>query len=70
LQKERYQLDYSLSGKHLALASEKGHIAILDWKSRRLKLEININDKIRDVKFLQGDQTFAVALNCSYSSSP
>jgi len=56
----RYCLDYSLNGNILALGGSKGHIALLDWKSKNLKCEINVKENIRAIKFLQSENIFAV----------
>ena len=47
-----YVNDYSLNGRRLMLAGSLGHIAILDWKSKNLACEFNVQDEIKDCKFL------------------
>lgn len=37
-----YSLDFTRSGKHVALAGRKGHLAVLDWKQARLVTEIQV----------------------------
>ena len=40
-----YSLDFTRSGKHVALAGRKGHIAIMDWKEARLITELQVCPK-------------------------
>jgi len=56
-----YSLDYTRNGNFLALAGRNGHVAILEWKKKNLKREFNVNDKIRDIKFLHNENMIAVA---------
>lgn len=52
LQFGEYVNDYSLNGRKLMLTGSLGHVAILDWKSKNLSCEFNVQDEIRDCKFL------------------
>lgn len=45
----------------MLLAGRKGHISLLDWKEKDLTLEFHAKELVRDVKFLQNEQMFAVA---------
>ena len=56
----RYSLDYTRNGRHLLLGSEKGHLAMLDWKRKSIVCEINVKETIRNVKFLHNENMFAV----------
>ncbi|ANB15769.1 Utp7p [Sugiyamaella lignohabitans] len=57
-----YCADYSLTGNSLVLGGQKGHIAAFDWKQGKLSTELNVNETVRAVKWLQSDnQFFAVA---------
>jgi U3 small nucleolar RNA-associated protein 7 len=56
-----YKVDYSRNGNNLLLAGEKGHIALMKWKSKSLVCEFNIKERIKDVKFLQSENFYAVA---------
>ena len=47
-----YQLDITRNGKYLLLGGRKGHLAMLDWKSKNLVCEFQAKDKVRDVQFL------------------
>lgn len=51
-----YNLDFSRDGQELLLGSSQGHVALLDWKTKNLKCEFNVKQKIRDVKFLHNNQ--------------
>lgn len=37
-----YSVDFSHSGKYLAMAGEKGHLAVLDWQQSRLISEVQV----------------------------
>ena len=56
-----YHVDYTRNGKHLLMGGRKGHICMMDWKNKELVTEFSVNEKIRDVKFLQDHKLFAVA---------
>ena len=44
-----YTLDITRNGKYLLLGGRKGHLAMLDWKSKNLVCEFQAKDKVRDV---------------------
>ncbi|KAK5944153.1 putative U3 small nucleolar RNA-associated protein 7 [Knufia obscura] len=56
-----YTANYTRNGKQLLLAGQKGHIATCDWRSGRPGCELNLNETVRDAKWLHNDQYFAVA---------
>ncbi|MEW5304015.1 MAG: hypothetical protein WDW36_006654 [Sanguina aurantia] len=56
-----YSVDFSHSGKYLAMAGEKGHLAVLDWQQSRLISEVQVAETTRDVKFLHNEMFFAAA---------
>lgn len=57
-----YTLDYSRTGNHLLIGGRKGHVAAFDWKQGTLQTEIQVNETVKAVKWLQSDnQFFAVA---------
>jgi U3 small nucleolar RNA-associated protein 7 len=56
-----YMMDYSRSGRHLLLAGNKGHIAMLNAHTFRLQTEFHLKETVRDVKFLHNSNMFAVA---------
>jgi U3 small nucleolar RNA-associated protein 7 len=56
-----YMLDYTRSGRHLALAGAKGHIALVDAYEQDLITEFNVRETIRDIHWLHNESMFAVA---------
>jgi U3 small nucleolar RNA-associated protein 7 len=56
-----YAADYTRNGRHLLLAGRKGHIATCDWRAGKPGCELNLNETIRDAKWLHNAQYFAVA---------
>ncbi|ODO03497.1 U3 small nucleolar RNA-associated protein 7 [Cryptococcus wingfieldii CBS 7118] len=56
-----YKVDYTRNGRHLAIASSRGHIATFDWQAGRLHSEIHLKETVRDIKFLHSEAFFAVA---------
>jgi len=63
-------MDYSINGNILALGGSKGHVALLDWKSKNLKCEINVKENVRAIKFLQSENIFAVIIFISIKDCP
>ncbi|KAF2636552.1 BING4CT-domain-containing protein [Massarina eburnea CBS 473.64] len=53
--------EYTRNGRDLLLASRKGHLACLDWRDGKLGCELQLNETIRDAKWLHNNQSFAVA---------
>lgn len=50
-----YINDYSLNGRSLMLASDMGHVALMDWKNKNLSCEFHVKDLIRDCKFIHSN---------------
>lgn len=48
-----YSLDTTRNGKYLLLAGRKGHLAMLEWKTKNLVCEFQAKDRVRDVCFMQ-----------------
>lgn len=62
-----YTIDYSRSGNSLLLGGTKGHIASFDWKQGTLGCELNVNETVRSVKWLQNDNQFFAAAQKKYT---
>lgn len=56
-----YVADYTRNGRGLLLAGRKGHVSTMDWRAGQLGCEIQLQETIRDAKWLHNDQYFAVA---------
>ena len=47
--KGSYTMDYSSNGRNLIIGSRKGHIASIDWFTKNLRCEIEVEETVRDV---------------------
>ena len=56
-----YTGDYTRNGRNLLLAGRKGHISTIDWQGGVLGCELQLQQTIRDAKWLHNNQYFAVA---------
>nr|GME02639.1 probable U3 small nucleolar RNA-associated protein 7 [Ipomoea batatas] len=56
-----YTLDFTSSGRYMALAGRKGHLAIVDMKNLNLIKELQVRETVRDVVFLHNELFFAAA---------
>lgn len=56
-----YVFDYTRNGRQLLLGGRKGHVATMDWRDGKLGCELQLGETVRDVKWLQNNQFFAVA---------
>ncbi|GMS95602.1 hypothetical protein PENTCL1PPCAC_17777, partial [Pristionchus entomophagus] len=62
-----YRIDYSSNGRFLAMGGRKGHVAALDWQTKKLLFETNVLEKVNDIQFLHTETMLAVAQkNYSY----
>lgn len=58
-----YTLNFTPSGRYMAIAGRKGHIGILDVKNMDLLKEFQVRETVRDIVFLHNEQLFAAAQN-------
>lgn len=56
-----YVGDYTKNGRHLLVAGRKGHVATMDWRDGKLGCELQLMETVRDAKYLNNEQRFAVA---------
>ena len=56
-----YTVDYTRNGRGLLLAGRKGHVSTMDWRAGKLGCELQLQETVRDAKWLHNDQYFAVS---------
>eukprot|EP00884_Botryococcus_braunii_P011281 jgi/Botrbrau1/20153/Bobra.0173s0055.2 len=56
-----YSLDFTRSGRYMAIAGRKGHLALMEWQKGRLISEVQVREVTRDVKFLHNEMFYAAA---------
>ena len=56
-----YIADYTRNGRGLLLAGRKGHVSTMDWRDGKLGCELQLQETIRDAKWLHNNQYFAVS---------
>jgi U3 small nucleolar RNA-associated protein 7 len=52
-------VDYTPNGRHLLLGGKDGHLAAFDWMTKRLHTEVQINERVRAVRYKYYTQLFA-----------
>ncbi|CAI8603974.1 unnamed protein product [Vicia faba] len=56
-----YTLDFTPSGRYMAVGGRKGHLAIVDMMNLSLIRELQVRETVRDVAFLHNELFFAAA---------
>ena len=52
-----YVCDYTPNGRGLLLAGRKGHVATMDWRGGKLGCELQLQETVRDAKYLHNEQS-------------
>lgn len=60
LSNQEYQLNYSRDGNKVLLTGKNGHLALMNWKNKKLFCELNLKESFRNGRIIH-DGFFAVA---------
>eukprot|EP00741_Cyanophora_paradoxa_P008656 tig00001366_g8379.t1 len=56
-----YNIDFTRNGRYMVIGGRKGHLALLDWSRGKLVTELQVQETVRDVRFLHNETMWAVA---------
>lgn len=56
-----YSIDYTRNGRQMLIGGVNGHVASFDWISGRLRAEVQLDEAVKDVAWLQDENLFATA---------
>ncbi|CAM8937050.1 unnamed protein product [Rhodiola kirilowii] len=56
-----YTMDFTSSGRYMAAAGRKGHLALVDMRNLSIIRELQVKETVRDVVFLHNELFFAAA---------
>lgn len=56
-----YSLNYARNGRNMLLAGSKGHVALIDCHTMRLRTELFLGESVHAATFLHNESMFAVA---------